>query len=77
MNISPEKTEYIVTTFKYGHGGTPSKSFNNITHAMDYFDTQKDEKWNSVELVKVVTQPLTRFICSEEAELIVDRGMEK
>jgi hypothetical protein len=65
-----EKEEFIVTTFKYGHGGTPSKKFGNYTEALEYYESQMDEKWHSVEMNKIVTQPLLRFICSEEVEVM-------
>lgn len=61
-------TKYIVTTYKYGHGGTPKKEFHDYEKALNYFNSQKGD-WDSVELKKVEEKQLHYFACEEEQKV--------
>lgn len=72
--------KYVVTTFKFGHGGTPTHSFCTYDKAFAHYESEIDEKWNSVEMIHFiggVSKPVWRFICTEEAEALLNRHKKK
>jgi hypothetical protein len=61
-------TKYVVITYKFGNGDTPSREFIDYDEALEYFESQKDEIWHSVEMRKVETELVQYFACVEECE---------